>query len=72
MPEDLLNTLGYYSDLEMDLEPNTAEVFIAEFDLSDKMNRERAQIDDWVSIDLLFQLREEEITESGNAQNLFW
>ena len=65
---DLLNTLGYYSDLEMDLEPNTAEVFIAEFDLSDKMNRERAQIDDWVSIDLLFQLREEEITESDKIQ----
>ncbi len=68
---DLLNTLGYYSDLEMDLEPNTAEVFIAEFDLSNKMNRERAQVDEWASIDLLFQLREEEITESGNAQISF-
>lgn len=64
----LLNTLGYYSDLEMDIEPNTAKRFIAEFDLSDKMNRERAQIDDWVSIDLLFQLREEEITESDKVQ----
>ena len=65
---DLLNTLGYHSDLEMDIEPNTAKGFIAEFDLSDKMNRERAQIDDWVSIDLLFQLREEEITESDKIQ----
>ncbi|MCY3682994.1 MAG: Eco57I restriction-modification methylase domain-containing protein [Gemmatimonadetes bacterium] len=65
---NLLNTLGYHSDLEMDIEPNTAKGFIAEFDLSDKMNRERAQIDDWVSIDLLFQLREEEITESDNIQ----
>ena len=65
---NLLNTLGYYSDLEMDLEPNTAEMFIAEFDLSDKMNRERAQVDEWASIDLLFQLREEEITESGKMQ----
>ena len=68
MPEDLLNTLGYHSDLEMDIEPNTAKGFIAEFDLSKKMNRERAQVDDWVSIDLLFQLREEEITESDKIQ----
>ena len=65
---DLLNTLGYHSDLEMDIEPNTAKGFIAEFDLSKKMNRKRAQIEDWVSIDLLFQLREEEITESDKIQ----
>ena len=65
---NLLNTLGYHSDLEMDIEPNTAKGFIAEFDLSDKMNRERAEIDDWMSIDLLFQLREEEITESDKIQ----
>ena len=65
---DLLNTLGYHSELEMDIEPNTAKGFIAEFDLSKKMYRERAQIDDWVSIDLLFQLREEEITESDKIQ----
>ncbi len=65
---NLLNTLGYHSDLEMDIEPNTAKGFMAEFDLSDKMNLERAQVDEWESIDLLFQLREEEITESGKIQ----
>ena len=59
---NLLNILGYRSERAITLEPNTAEEFVANFDLSNRMNRERAQLGKWKSIDLLFQLTDAEIT----------
>ncbi len=63
---NLLNTLGCRSERTLSLEPNTAEGFIADFDPSSKMNPERAQLDEWESINFLFQLTEEEITRSDS------
>ena len=57
----LLETLGYLSDRTMSLELNTAEGFIDNFDPSNTMNAERALLDEWESIDLLFQLTGDEI-----------
>ena len=45
----------------MSLEPNTADEFIENFDPSNTMNAERALLDEWESIDLLFQLTGDEI-----------
>ena len=60
----LLDILGYRSKRTMSLEPNTADEFIDYFDPSNTMNAERALLDEWQSIDLLFQLTGDEITLS--------
>ena len=63
---NLLNTLGYQSEITVDFESNLAEAFISNFDLFGKLNKERALVNEWESIDLLFQLTAEEI--SGSTQ----
>ena len=60
----LLDTLGYRSGRTISLDPNTAEGFIENFDPSNTMNPNRARLDEWESIDLLFQLTATEITLS--------
>ena len=60
----LLDTLGYRSGRTIALEPNTAEGFIENLDPSNTMNRERARLDEWESVDLLFQLTATEISLS--------
>ena len=51
----------------MSLEPNTAEKFIENFNPSNTMNANRALLDEWESIDILFQLTGDEITLSDQA-----
>ena len=63
----LLDILGYRSDRTMSLDPNTAEGFIDNFDPSNTMNAERALLDEWEFIDLLFQLTGDEISLSDQA-----
>ena len=65
----LLNVLGYESQRTMNLDPNTADSFLSAFNLQDNQgfNPERALIAKWESIDVLFQLTEDEI---GNNPNL--
>ena len=60
----LLDILGYRSERTMSLEPNTAEEFIDNFDPSNTMNPNRARLNEWESIDLLFQLTATEVTLS--------
>ncbi len=61
---NLLNILGYRSKRTIALSPNTAEEFVTNFDPSNQINPKRAQLDEWESIDLLFQLTDEEIIQS--------
>ena len=63
----LLEILGYRSERTMSLAPNTAEAFIENFDPSNTMNAGRALLDEWESIDILFQLTGDEITLSDQA-----
>ena len=63
----LLNVLGYRSERRMDLEPNTADGFLSAFNLEGKINRDRALLDEWESVDFLFQLTEEEITQGAQT-----
>ena len=65
----LLKALGYRSERTLSLEPNAAVGFIENFDPRSTLNRERARLSEWESIDFLFQLTEEEITQ--NAQTAF-
>ena len=68
---NLLNTLGYESEITLDLETNLAEEFISYFDEFGKLNTERAIVDEWVSIDFLCQLTEEEISGTGQTRIAF-
>ncbi len=64
---NLLNTLGYRSQRTLSLEPNTADGFVEHFDPHNTINRERAQMSEWESIDFLFQLTDDEITLSNQT-----
>ena len=47
----LLETLGYQSDRTIVFEPNTAEGFIENFGQFGEVNADRAQLQEWESID---------------------
>ena len=68
---NLLNALGYESELTIDFESSLAEEFISYFDQFGKLDRERALVDEWESIDFLFQLTEEEISGTGETRIAF-
>lgn len=59
----LLNILGYHSERRIDIEPNTADGFISALSLvtDEEFNPERALTEEWESVDLLFQLMDEDI-----------
>ena len=67
---DLLNVLGYESQRTMRLRPNTLKGFLSAFDPEDegKFNQKRALAKKWESIDLLFQLTNEEIRDNRNLE----
>ena len=67
----LINVLGYRSERRMDLEPNTADGFLSALNPDDEeeFNSERALTEEWESVDLLFQLTEEEVVQS--SQRMF-
>ena len=64
----LLKVLGYHSQRTMPIEPNTADEFLSAFNPDDEVEfkPERAQMEDWESVDLLFQLMDENV--GGNEQ----
>ena len=65
--KNLLKALGYESQRTMDLEPNTADEFRASFDYGGEVNPERARLDEWESIDLLFQLTTIKLVPTGKS-----
>jgi len=59
---DFFATLGYRSEKRLALD-NTPEAFLAQFDRPEApLNRDRALVAHWQSIDLLFQMTDEEVT----------
>jgi hypothetical protein len=65
----LLGVLGYQSDKTVELEPNTWEGFRDAFvQDSSSFNPASALVADWQSIDILFQLTDEEL---GSTRSLF-
>ena len=64
----LLNVLGYHSQRIMDLEPNTADEFLSAFNLDNKINEKLASLQEWESVDLLFQLMGEQISDNGQVE----
>jgi adenine-specific DNA-methyltransferase len=64
----LLNALGYRSEKTYTLTPNTAEQFQAEFDPQGNLNAEKVLLDDWVSVDVLFQVTDDELRDAFSGQ----
>jgi RNA polymerase primary sigma factor len=62
---NLFFTLGYRSDKKIYvLEPNSSENFIAEFDIYHKLNSQKALLEEWLSVDFIFQFTETEIADN--------
>ena len=55
---ELFAELGYKSERRIDISPNTAEGFAAQFG---PLNPDKALTAEWQSVDFLFQLTDEEI-----------
>ena len=67
----LLDTLGYASEKRIDLSPNNAATFVTEFDQQKQLNVGRALLNQWRSVDILFQLTSDEVTRVGQGQFAF-
>src|SRR5574337_457384 len=61
--KSLLAALGYSSDRSIALTPNSSEQFLTTYAAGRPFHQDRALVDHWTTIDLLFQLTAEEITE---------
>lgn len=66
----LFNTLGYHSSRTLELAPNTLAELLTQFDPRG-FNRKNALGDEWRSVDLVFQLTDDEINVSPQARMLF-
>ena len=66
--KNLFDVLGYKSERTRRFDPNTPERFLSVFDLEDDpdFKPERALVEEWESVDLLFQLTE--VTIRDNVQ----
>ena len=69
----LLNVLGYDSERRMGLEPNTADGFLSALNPDDEedFKPERALTEEWESVDLLFQLMDEDIDANEQIEFQF-
>lgn len=64
----LLATLGYRSDKRLDLDPNSAAGFQAQFDPHGRLNAAKALLADWRSVDLLQQITADELGPALSGQ----
>ncbi len=58
----LLSTLGYRSEARVELESNAPDAFLDEFDPEAKLDPQRALLDEWKTVDFLFQLTGDDLT----------
>jgi adenine-specific DNA-methyltransferase len=64
----LLKTLGYRSEKQLTLVPNSAAQFQAELDPQKRLSAEKDLMNEWQSVDLLFQITDEEIQGAMQGQ----
>jgi adenine-specific DNA-methyltransferase len=65
---DLLGVLGYTSKKRLALKPNTFATFLTTFSQGRSLNERYAMPNEWKSVDILFQLTDEEVRTAANAQ----
>jgi adenine-specific DNA-methyltransferase len=67
----LLNTLGYRSARQVSLSPNTFTGLAEIHPPLTRMNKMKAMLDDWLSVDILFQLTGEDIQTASQDKFIF-
>ncbi len=67
----LLQTLGYKSLHTLELQPNSFDGFLENFPNAQEIKRDKALVDDWLSIDILFQLTVDDIKEVTQGKFVF-
>jgi hypothetical protein len=67
----LLATLGYRSERQLDLQPNTAAEFQAIFDPEATLDPNKALLGQWRSVDMLLQVTAAEIEAAAGQVSLF-
>ncbi|MGB3300035.1 MAG: hypothetical protein WBA76_17370, partial [Phormidesmis sp.] len=65
----LFGQLGYRTDKRLDEEDTSPEGFLGDFDREELLNREKALVDEWRMISLLFQVTKDEIV-GGNQMRI--
>jgi len=68
---ELLNTLGYRSTKTVQLPDNTPETFLSVFNQVGALNKDKAFVDSWSSIEILFQITGDEIQAALGQNTLF-
>ncbi len=68
---ELLNTLGYRSTKTVQLPDNSPETFLSEFNRVGALNKDKALVDSWFSIEILFQITGDEIQAALGQNTLF-
>ena len=63
----LFDVLGYKSEKRLVLRPNNAATFLETFVQQKPFNKEQALLDDWGTVDFLFQLTDTEIQSGGQG-----
>jgi RNA polymerase sigma factor (sigma-70 family) len=61
---NLFFVLGYRSDRTSQFYPNTSDNFIASFDIDCKLKSQKALLEEWLSVDFLFQFTGTEIADN--------
>ena len=64
----LFDVLGYRSENRLVLRPNNAATFLETFVHQKPFNKEQALLDDWETVDFLFQLTDAEIQSGGQGR----
>jgi adenine-specific DNA-methyltransferase len=67
----LLNALGYKSERQVILSPNTYDGLVDIHAPFKDINREKALVNDWLTVDILFQLTGEDIKEIAQDRFVF-
>lgn len=68
---ELLNTLGYRSERQVELEPNTFDGLVDIHPPFSEINHDKAMVNDWISVDVLFQLTGEDIKHISQGHFIF-
>jgi len=63
----LFDVLGYRSEKHLVLRPNSPATFLENFVHQKPFNKEQALLDDWETVDFLFQLTDAEIQSGGQG-----
>lgn len=67
----LLKSLGYASNRQVTIEPNTFAGFVDIHPPLAKMNKQKALVDDWLSVDILFQLTGDDLKQMTQGHLIF-